>query len=206
MPEQPKDVADSMPVRGEAARHNAPASGPVATSETLEARKAQEQDDARRARARTAEVEDDGEDVEAADPTGQLGFQRRHASAMRRHARMMDKQLELRQAVRGPGEEPRVLRTMDQPKDNENYTKTELAIANNRDLTNEALRQGVGDETRLAEMQRAYGDYPGRVFTVDPSDLNGIKSLEVRGPDEPDVVVAFPQGLSSRHVPESRPR
>ncbi len=202
MAEQPKDPAENMPVHGEAARKVAPPSGPVPTSETPEARQRRERE---QGRAEPAEAEVNSE-VEGTYvlPTSYEAFAERHHGALTRHARYMDKQLELQRAVRGPGEEPRDMRMMAQPKDNEDYTRTEQAIENNRVLVAEATHQILADETRLAEMRRAYGDYPGRRFTVDPNDVNEVKTLEVRPPDNPDVVTAFPQGLSSRHVPESR--
>ncbi len=210
MAEQPKGPAENTPVHGEAARKVAPPSGPVPTSETPEARQKREREQMGEGKSYAAQLERES-GVEQVDvdedylmPSPQEAFADRHAAAVRRHARMMDKQLELQRAVRGPGEAPRELRTMAQPKDNDDYTRTEQAIENNRVLAAEAAHQILGDETRLAEMRRAYGDYPGRVFTVDPNDVNAVKTMEVRPPGEPDVVVAFPQGLSSRHVPESR--
>lgn len=190
MAETPKDPADQMPVRSEAARKVAPPSGPVPTSETVEGRNRRE-----------AEV-----DEPYVLPTPSEAFAERHGPEVRRHARMMAAQAEYQRELRGPGEAPRTMRTMDQPKDNSNFTKTEAAIENNRALHDEATRQMLGDQTRLAEMRRAEGEYPGWVFTVDPREVNDVKSLAVRPPGEPDVVTAFPQGLSSRHVPESRPR
>ncbi len=210
-PQAPHDPADEMPVHGEAARHLSPPSGPVPTSETVEARNKREAEEnagasrrARTARAKAQEVEVEEDDEKYVLPTPQEAFAERHSAAVRNHARMMDKQLELQRAVRGVGEEPHTMRTMAQPKDNENYTQTEQAIENNRMLAAEAAHQILGDETRLAEMRRAYGDYAGRLFTVDPRDVNAVKTMEVRPPGEPDVVTAFPQGLSSRHVPESK--
>lgn len=196
MAEQPKDAADRMPVNTEAGRKVSPPSGPVPTSETVEAR------NKRMAEERGV----DEEDAEYVLPTPSEAFAERHPAAVRRHARMMDRMLDEQRGVHGPGEAPQTLRTMDQPKDNSNFTKTEHAIANNQRLTTAATHEMLGDQTRLAEMERAYGDYPGRTFTVDPNDVNEVKSMAVRPPGEPDVVTAFPQGLSSRHAPESRPR
>src|SRR5829696_3849340 len=117
MAEQPKDAADRMPVNTEASRKTAPPSGPVPTSETVESRNKRE--------AEQAGV--DPEDAEYLLPSPSEAFAERHGAAVRRHARMMDKMLEAQRDVRGPGEAPQTLRTMDQPKDNENFTKTELA-------------------------------------------------------------------------------
>jgi hypothetical protein len=210
MPEQPvkpQDVGDSMPVNDEARMKRAPMSGPVPSAETPEARQAREREEGRSVRVgRSAPVyrdmDENGDDEAAALPTPTEQFNERHPAEVRAHAKAMQKQQEARVQLRGELE-PQTLRHMGPVKSND-PEDTEPRIENNRRLVQQAAHQALGDETRLAEMRRAYGDYPGRLFTLNAEALNEVKSLEVRPADSPDVVTVFPQGLSSRHVPETR--